>query len=386
MPHHALPYIGSTAWNREMVRAIGVRRSWVDEVIKRATRSGPASTRDPFDLWQDIASVGVEELRWERHLRVPAEAPGGPSDRELTAALELAAGVLLHQETPGYPFMMYLGHQLYRVGYESRIGRWFTWQLATMLARESPPVRDSAEYFLCMNVFWNPRDSQAVFPRLAAAMPRDKREYLLSLSSCVSWETKRAFYEKLARDPVHHLALARAMRDACAPGNLRSADALAFHELLARLIVPDPRLVAEIREAIGSPVRATVLALLIPGKGTPRPLGHPGEYLLRLDFHTPVAPWLIGAEMWLRKRPRGTFAAFRCYIEPDERATSAGYTALVSALEGYERHWREPAGPTSDQELVRWHAIEGPPGEAPELLGEEVEFWAPGMRSRRGAT
>jgi hypothetical protein len=248
-----------------------------------------------------------------------------------------------------------------------------------MMTRGPGTVRASAEYFTCMDIFGVHDRERAAFPRLAAALSRELRGHLLSLSSCVAWSTKLGFYEKLARSPEHHEDLARALLASCHSGYLGSADALGVREVLAQLDLPDRALAAAIEEATRTPGRATVLGALVPGRSTPRPLSHPGSYLVRLDFHTEIAAWLVGSELWYRKQARGVFRAFRTHLEPDDRARSTGHQ-LVSDLKGYSRLWMEPSGPTSDGDLVRWHAIDGPPGEALGLLGHEIELWAPGTR------
>ncbi|KYF88436.1 hypothetical protein BE17_35630 [Sorangium cellulosum] len=95
---------------------------------------------------------------------------------------------------------------------------------------------------------------------------------------------------------------------------------------------------------------------------------------MRLAFEGHPLPWLLQGEQWHRKRRYGTFVWFMWFVDPDERARSAGLTRFASQRTGYERQMVEVDGATSDRDIVRWHSIAGPLEGGRELLGDEIEI------------
>lgn len=358
-----------------MASRTGARRGWVDEVMKRVCLGRPPGELDPYSLWTTLEMIDVDTARGA--LRPPLASARVPDDARLGPALRMAALVLLHEELPGYPALMYLNFLLSQAGTDSPLGRWGVDQLATMLLSGSEAVQASADYLIGVSLIGSRDLEHGTFSRLVTVLPREKQKYLLSLSPGVTWQTKRPFLEKMAEDRALHGDLARALQSACTSGYLGRSDGGGVLALLSRLDIDDG-LRAQVTAAATGPVRATALAALVPeGRG---PLAHPGRYLLRLDFHTPVFTWLEGSELRCEKRGLGRFAQFRSFYEKGAEIHGKGPGLLADPFRGYRRLWTEPAAPTSDGELVRWHAIDGPPEEAPRLLGQRVEFW-PDLRA-----
>jgi hypothetical protein len=383
MSRSFLPAIGSDAWNKELVKRARVQRAWVDALLEIALWGPNADGSDAHELSAQLQCDpswlrGYSERSGWR--RPPA---GDMTDEELARTLEAAAWILLHERHPDYAHLMYLGMLLTRVGAASRLGRWIVRQLATMLVHGPPAVRESAGYYLCVDVFSYPEKERDVFPQLVALLPPELHLDLLEMSSGVAWEHKRAFYGRLAARPTCHAALSRALLASCNSHILGSSDAVAFRDLMSRMDVGDQALARDLALATGTPVRAIVIGLLLPGSSAPKTRIHPGRYLMRLDFKNEVRTWLIGSELWRRKRNLGRFIKFRYLLEPEERARMLHYDHLVSELRGYERLMFETGAPTTDADLVRWHCIDGPTEVARDMLGQEVELWPPGLYGAR---
>lgn len=387
MSRSFLPPIGSAAWTRHLAERLGVQRAWVDALLEIAL--GGDWTEHGSDAHSDstaLAMVEASSIRAhfeDQGKRGPPE--GEMPDKELERALQAAAWILLHEEHPDYAHLMYLGHLLTDVGATSRIGRWIVWQLATKIVHGPQKVRESVDYFLCVSVFGSyPEEREReVFQQLVWLLPPSSHLELLGMSLGVAWEHKRAFYEMLAARPECHAALARALLESCNSHILGSSDAAAVRDLASRIHIADQALARDLSSATGTPVRAVVIGLLLPGRSTPKERIHPGRYLMRLDFKSEVSTWLVGADLWHRKRNLGRFVRFRYLLEPEERAKLLGYEHLVSELRGYERLMLDVGNETTDGDLVRWHCIDGPVDDARNLLGEEVEFWPPGLYGTR---
>lgn len=380
MSRSYLPPIGSDTWNKELLRRIRVQRAWVDALLEIALGDQNAHGSDAHAL--DLASVNASWVRDHLECRGRRGPPEGVMpDEELELALQAAAWILIHEQHPDYAHLMYLGFLLRDVGASSRLGRWIVRQLATKIVHGPDAVSESVRYFLCVDVFGcSPEERERdAFQQFVTLLPPSSHLDLLGMASGVAWEHKRAFYEALAARPECHAALARALLASCNSHILGSSDAVAVRDLASRIDIADKALARDIELATGTPVRAIVIGLLLPGRSTPKNGIHPGRYLMRLDFKSEVRTWLVGAELWHRKRNLGRFVTFRYLLEPEERAKLQGYEHLVSELRGYERLMFDTGATTTDGDLVRWHCVDGPIEEARDILGEEVEFWPPGQ-------
>ncbi|MEZ4426493.1 MAG: hypothetical protein R3A51_02240 [Nannocystaceae bacterium] len=371
------PVIGSTEWDDELRAQLGLRGAWARSALDRLVRGRSPDELDPHAVVDEL-----DDAVWLTcaHLRDELERSGvgvdAASRAALSSSLKAATWVLLHELVPGYGTLMYLGHMLLETGLSGQLSRWIARQLAAMITHGGAAVYEAADYYFGVTVFARADLSAFMLPRLVVELPPARRAWLLKGTPWIDWSVKAPLYEQLAADPAWHTPLARALLTSCDPYG--RVDPMAARRLASTLARAEPPLLAELDALTLRPARARVIGLLCPPRPVPSPI-HPGQYLLRLDLRE-LRPWAVGGELWLHERRFGALVWFTWTVEPDERARSAGFAHRASELADYQRRMIEVGDETSDGDLVRWHAVDGSPEAAHELLGEEIELWAPGQR------